>query len=50
MQTEEMVAYALCIGMMLFFAFGTVRYARKRKQFKIRQMGRGKGNSTGQID
>ncbi|MFN3620696.1 MAG: hypothetical protein ACK4S7_10410 [Sphingorhabdus sp.] len=37
-----MIAYALCALMALLLAFALGRYLRNRRQFKIRQMGRGK--------
>ena len=42
METRIMVAYALCAAMALFFTLVIVRYMRIRRQFKIRQSGRGK--------
>ncbi len=42
METRVIVAYALCAAMLLAIAFGVSRYRKHRRQFKIRQMGRGK--------
>jgi hypothetical protein len=42
METRLLVAYVLCalLAIVVFFAIG--RYVRNRRQFKIRQSGRGK--------
>lgn len=48
METREVVAYALCAIMVLFLLLAFARYRRNRRQFKIRQMGRGK--NTIEID
>ena len=45
METRFIIAYALCAVMTLVLAFGVGRYVRNRRQFKIRQMGRGKNLS-----
>ena len=42
METRVIVAYALCAVMALILAFAYGRYALKKQQFKLRQMGRGK--------
>jgi hypothetical protein len=42
METRLIVAYALCAALLLILAAFTVRYANNRRQFKIRQSGRGK--------
>lgn len=42
METRVIIAYALCALMALLLAFAAGRYVRNRRQFKIRQMGRGK--------
>jgi hypothetical protein len=45
METRFIIAYALCAVMALVLAFALGRYVRNRRQFKIRQMGRGKNLS-----
>jgi uncharacterized membrane protein YidH (DUF202 family) len=45
METRFIIAYALCAVMALVLVFALVRYVRNRRQFKIRQMGRGKNLS-----
>jgi uncharacterized membrane protein SpoIIM required for sporulation len=42
METRLIVAYALCAAMGLLLAAFSVRYVVNRRQFKIRQSGRGK--------
>ena len=42
METRFIIAYALCGVMALVLVYGVFRYLRGRRQFKIRQMGRGK--------
>lgn len=42
METRVIVAYALCATMLLIAAFVVSRYLKQKRQFKIRQMGRGK--------
>ncbi len=42
METRFIIAYALCAVMALVLVFVVGRYLRNRRQFKIRQMGRGK--------
>jgi cytochrome c biogenesis protein CcdA len=46
METRLIVAYALCAALVLILAAFAVRYASNRRQFKIRQSGRGKSIST----
>jgi len=41
-ETRLIVAFVLIAIMVLALIFAAVRYSRRRKQFKIRQMGRGK--------
>ncbi len=47
MENRLLIAYALCAVMVLIITMITVRYLNNRKQFKIRQSGRGKGSSDG---
>jgi hypothetical protein len=42
METRVVLAYALCAAMAVILAFTLVRYVRNKRQFKLRQMGRGK--------
>lgn len=42
METRLIIAYSLCAVMALILAALTVRYFINRRQFKIRQSGRGK--------
>lgn len=42
METRLIVAFALCAIMALILAAVAVRYFHNRRQFKIRQSGRGK--------
>jgi cytochrome c biogenesis protein CcdA len=42
METRLIVAYALCAALVLILAALAVRYANNRRNFKIRQSGRGK--------
>ncbi|MFN0045653.1 MAG: hypothetical protein ACKVOS_04225 [Sphingorhabdus sp.] len=42
MENRYIIAYALCALMLLVLAFVTARYVSNRRQFKIRQSGRGK--------
>ncbi|MFN5127300.1 MAG: hypothetical protein ACK519_02905 [Sphingomonadaceae bacterium] len=43
------LAYVLCAAMALVLVFTLGRYVRKKKQFKLRQMGRGK-NAPSALD
>jgi hypothetical protein len=45
METRLVVAYALCAVMALILAGVAVRYFNNRRQFKIRQSGRGKNTA-----
>jgi hypothetical protein len=42
METRVVLAYALCAAMAIILAFTLGRYVRNKRQFKLRQMGRGK--------
>ncbi|MBL0922966.1 MAG: hypothetical protein IBJ12_00680 [Sphingomonadaceae bacterium] len=42
METRLIVAYALCAALVLILSALAIRYASNRRQFKIRQSGRGK--------
>ncbi len=42
METRLVVAYALCAVMVLILVAVAIRYLNNRRQFKIRQAGRGK--------
>ncbi|HNW19572.1 MAG TPA: hypothetical protein PKK17_13780 [Sphingorhabdus lacus] len=42
MESRLIIAYSLCAIMLLILAALTVRYLINRRQFKIRQSGRGK--------
>jgi hypothetical protein len=42
MESRLIIAYSLCAIMLLILAALTVRYFINRRQFKIRQSGRGK--------
>jgi hypothetical protein len=44
METRVLIAYALCAVMAFILIFAVGRYLRNRRQFKIRQMGRGKNS------
>lgn len=44
MENRLIIAYALCAIMALIFAGITMRYLNNKKQFKIRQSGRGKSS------
>lgn len=44
MENRLIIAYVLCAIMLLVFAAIAVRYFDNRKQFKVRQSGRGKNN------
>lgn len=46
MENRLIIAYALCAIMVLILAAIAVRYFNNRKQFKIRQSGRGKSNDA----
>lgn len=48
METRLVLAYALCAVMVLIFVTVAIRYLNNRRQFKIRQAGRGK--NTNDID
>jgi len=45
METRHVIAYALCAVLALILVAVAVRYLNNRRQYKIRQAGRGK-NST----
>lgn len=45
METRLVIAYALCAVMALIFVAVAVRYLHNRRQFKIRQAGRGKSTN-----
>lgn len=49
METRLVIAYALCAVMALIFTAFVIRHVSNRRQFKIRQSGRGKSaaNSDG---
>jgi hypothetical protein len=49
METRVVLAYVLCAAMALVLVFTLGRYVRKKKQFKLRQMGRGK-NAPSALD
>jgi hypothetical protein len=42
MESRLIIAYSLCAILLLILAALTVRYFNNRRQFKIRQSGRGK--------
>jgi hypothetical protein len=44
MEERLLVAYALSAIMILLLGLGLLRYVSARRQYKIRQMGRGKNN------
>lgn len=46
MENRLIIAYALCAIMVLILAAIAVRYVNSRKQFKIRQSGRGKNSNS----
>jgi hypothetical protein len=46
METRHVIAYALCALLALIFVAVAVRYLNNRRQFKIRQAGRGKNISN----
>ncbi len=46
MESRLMIAFALCAIMALIFIVAAVRYRNNRKQFKIRQSGRGKASGS----
>lgn len=50
MENRLIIAYALCAMMVLILAAIAVRYVNNRKQFKIRQSGRGKSSSGDVVD
>jgi hypothetical protein len=45
METRLVVAYALCALMVLILVAVAIRYLNNRRQFKIRQAGRGKNSN-----
>jgi hypothetical protein len=45
METRLVVAYALCAVMVLILVAVAIRYLNNRRQFKIRQAGRGKNSN-----
>lgn len=45
METRVIIAYALCAVMALLLAVAVGRHLRNRRQFKIRQLGRGKNGA-----
>nr|WP_315458299.1 hypothetical protein [uncultured Sphingorhabdus sp.] len=47
METRVIVAYALCAALVLVILFAVSRYLKKRREFKTRQMGRGKNIKPG---
>ncbi|MBJ7527463.1 MAG: hypothetical protein JHD10_09540 [Sphingomonadaceae bacterium] len=49
METRVIVAFALCAAMAVILAFTLGRYVRNKRQFKLRQMGRGK-NAPSALD
>jgi hypothetical protein len=42
MEMRVVLAYALCAAMAIILVFALGRYVRNERQFKLRQMGRGK--------
>jgi hypothetical protein len=42
MEMRLVLAYALCAAMAIILVFALGRYVRNKRQFKLRQMGRGK--------
>jgi cytochrome c biogenesis protein CcdA len=46
METRHIVAYALCAALVLILVAFAVRYASNRRQFRIRQSGRGKSTNA----
>ena len=46
MENRVIIAYALCAIMVLVLALVVARYVASRRQFKIRQSGRGKNLSN----
>jgi hypothetical protein len=46
METRLIIAFALCAVMALIFIAIVVRYVSNRRQFKIRQSGRGKNSAN----
>lgn len=46
MEDRHIIAYALCAIMVMILVAITVRYMNNRKQFKVRQSGRGKSNGA----
>lgn len=46
MENRVIIAYALCAVMALVLAVVAARYVASRRQFKIRQSGRGKNQSN----
>lgn len=46
METRLIIAFALCAVMALILTVFAVRYTSNRRQFKIRQSGRGKNSTT----
>jgi hypothetical protein len=46
MENRVIIAYALCAIMLLVLAVVIARYVASRRQFKIRQSGRGKNLSN----
>ena len=46
MENRLIIAYALCAIMALILAAIAVRYVNNRKQFKVRQSGRGKSGGS----
>jgi hypothetical protein len=47
METRIIVAYALCAVLIFAGIFAVSRYLKKQREFKIRQMGRGKNINVG---
>jgi cytochrome c biogenesis protein CcdA len=46
MEDRHIIAYALGAAMVLFIVFVMVRYVNNRRQFKLRQLGRGKSTTN----
>ncbi|MGB5078809.1 MAG: hypothetical protein WBO17_15120 [Sphingorhabdus sp.] len=46
MEDRHIVAYTLCAAMVVFLGIAVARYLAKRRQFRIRQSGRGKNSDS----
>jgi hypothetical protein len=46
MEDRHIIAYTLCAAMVIFLSVFLARYLHNRRQFKLRQSGRGKSSDS----